>query len=139
MPHSQGLSNQSTCETLCDIPEQRWFLEMVVNLTPPSWRTSPGAIHYCLFNIFAANLNSRRSTPLSATQGHAPCSYDRKLIFQEKMFNLYQDLTRGRPISIYFIFLVFTTKPISLQALNNTSAFLCNVMTPSPIKFTSSA
>ena len=36
---------------------------------------------------------------------------------------------------MYLVFPVFTAKPISLQAYNNTSAFLSIVLMSSPIKF----
>ena len=45
-------------------------------------------------------------------------------------------------MTFYFYVLsfpVFTTKPISLQAFNNTSAFHSIVLISSPIKFISSA
>ena len=79
MPHSQGLSNnsypvpkQSRSEALCDVSEHPCFYSVrllasrqTLKLEDHSW----SAVHDCLFNIFAANLQICRLTPPSATQG----------------------------------------------------------------------
>ena len=72
MPHSQGLSNQSSSEALCDFSEHPCFYSVILLASRQTLKLEDhccSAVHDCLFNIFAANLLIWRPTPLSATQG----------------------------------------------------------------------
>ena len=72
MPHSQGLSNHSSFEALCEISEHTCFYSvrlLTSRQTPKLEDHSWSAVHDYLFNIFAANLHIWRPTPLFAIQG----------------------------------------------------------------------
>ena len=79
MPHSQGLLNnpypQSNSDALCDVSEHTCFYSvrlLATRHTPKPEDHSWSAVHDCLFNIFAANLQIWRPAPPSATPGDAP-------------------------------------------------------------------